>query len=385
MELSVIDGPPGTGKTTDIIRRATSGDWSGKRIAVLTYTNAAAEVVRMRAPWITSGTVYALLWPDVKAVLPKEYTKGMRRRTKRKATYTQRRVENWKDTALAKYSKDAPSKRPPTPLDIVAQQLHTWDGKSDCPFDLDQLEPVQEITYILPLAYWLSKQAPIRSDNKFDIVVIDEAQDMSALEIECALKMCADDGHVYAYGDPGQAIFSHSKGQSAGELPYVWTVADDVQELTTGYRCGADVAKAASGVLKSYYERTSENFTAEHSTSISLWQVPEINPQVFRGLVLGWSRDHVSNLFTRWNLRGTSVVPGLADASKELVVCTGHSAKGAEADEVYLLPWTSTAMKGLYEYDPERLKLLYVMMTRARQRLYLPPELYAFVQAVKIS
>ena len=66
MKLKVIDGPPGTGKTTDIINRATSGDWVGKRIAVLTYTNAAAEVVRTRAPWITSGTIYALLWGDVK-------------------------------------------------------------------------------------------------------------------------------------------------------------------------------------------------------------------------------------------------------------------------------------------------------------------------------
>ena len=299
-------------------------------------------------------------------------------------TYNERHVENWRDTALTKYAKDAPSKRPPTPLDVVAQQLHTWDGKDTCPFDLDHLEPVQEITYILPLAYWLNKGAPLSNANKFDIVVIDEAQDMSALEIECAMRMCKEEGEVYAYGDPGQAIFSHSKGLSAGELPYVWTVADEIQELTQGYRCGADVARAASGILKSYYDRTPDNFTASHATSISLWQVPEINPQVYRGLVLGWSRDHVSNLFTRWNLRGTSVVPGLADASKELVVCTGHSAKGAEADEVYLLPWTATAMKGLYEFDPERLKLLYVMATRARKRLYLPPELYAFVESVKV-
>ena len=385
MKLNVIDGPPGTGKTTDIINRTTSGDWSGKRIAVLTYTNAAAEVVKTRAPWITSGTVYALLWPDVKKILPKEYTKGMRKRTKRKASYNERRVENWRDTALTRYSKDAPSKRPPTPLDIVAQQLHTWDGKSDCPFKLDQLEPVQEITYILPLAYWLQQGAPLNESSKFDVVVIDEAQDMSALEVECALQMCKKDGEVYAYGDPGQAIFSHSKGLTPGELPYVWTRADEHVELTKGYRCGATLAKAASGILSSYYERSPDNFSADHNTSINLWQVPEINPQIYRGLVLGWSRDHVNNVFTRWNLRGTAVVPGLVDPSKELVVCTGHSAKGAQADEVYLLPWTATAMKGLYEFDPERLKLLYVMMTRAKQKLYLPPELYAFVEAVKIS
>jgi superfamily I DNA/RNA helicase len=384
--LHVVDGPPGTGKSTDIIRRATEGDWKGKRVAVLTYTNAAADVIRQRAPWITAGTVYSLLWSSVKEVLPPSYTKGMRRRTKRKAAYHDRRVENWRDNALERYTKDAPSKRPPTPLNIVAQQLHSWDATTPCEIDLEALEPVQELTFILPMAYWLSKGAPLsQASGQFDVVVIDEAQDMSALEIASALRLVAPGGEAHAYGDPGQAIFSNSKGLEAGKLPYVWEHADTKTELTTGYRCGSAVAKAASGILRSYYDRSHENFTAEHATPISLWQVPEINPQIYKGLVMGWSRNHVNNLFTRWNLRGVAIVPGLADASKELVVCTGHSAKGAEADEVYLLPWTATAMEGLYSLDPERLKLLYVMTTRARRRLHLPPELYAFVNSMKIS
>tara|TARA_R110000765_G_scaffold95513_2_gene179780 strand:- start:1288 stop:1998 length:711 start_codon:yes stop_codon:yes gene_type:complete len=236
------------------------------------------------------------------------------------------------------------------------------------------------------MAYWLHEGGLLsQASGQFDVVVIDEAQDMSALEIASALRLVAPGGEAHAYGDPGQAIFSNSKGLEPGKLPYVWEHADTKTELTTGYRCGSAVAKAASGVLRSYYDRPHENFTAEHATPISLWQVPEINPQIYKGLVMGWSRNHVNNLFTRWNLRGVAIVPGLADASKELVVCTGHSAKGAEADEVYLLPWTATAMEGLYSLDPERLKLLYVMATRARRRLHLPPELYAFVNSMKIS
>ena len=83
----------------------------------------------------------------------------------------------------------------------------------------------------------------------------------------------------------------------------------------------------------------------------------------------------VAKHFSRWDLRDRAVVPHISEADKEVVICTGHAAKGGEADDVYLLPWSQKAMARLDRLEPGALRLLYVMLTRARRRLYIPRNL----------
>jgi superfamily I DNA/RNA helicase len=105
------------------------------------------------------------------------------------------------------------------------------------------------------------------------------------------------------------------------------------------------------------------------------WDVKEVRPM--RGLALGYSRTNVHNAFQRWGLTNAGVVPNTGLADTELVLSTGHAAKGAEADDVYLLPWSRVAMDRLEQRDPETLRLLYVMLTRARRRVFVPRALRA--------
>lgn len=373
-----IDGGPGTGKSTTIIRRC-SEDWQGKRVLVITYTNAAADVLRLRAPWVTSGTVYALLWPYVSKVLPPEYKKQKGRRVA-KSGYQLRPIQNSKDIELKKYLSTAPSRQQRTPYYLIAEQLHGWSGISTCPVDFDDITPEAEVKYILPLAYWLNKGAPVPESHKYDVVVIDEAQDMSALEVTVALQMLKEGGTAYAYGDPGQAIFSEAKGLAPGELPYAWTRADEGESLGIGYRCGSGIAGPASSILREYYDLPSDLFTAPHTSQISRWDIGS-HKRPTTGMVLCLSRKNVDKVLAHWKLSNTAVVPGIVNPNDKLVVCTGHAAKGAEADEVFVSPWTPSAMKELYHGSPDVLKLLYVMMTRARKKLYLPGELLAVVES----
>ena len=367
VKLTAFDGPPGTGKTRRIVSEA--GQWEELSGAVVTYTKDAAAVVKQRAPDVTSGTVYSLTWPYVK-----EYLKGGKANTIRSnRAYTTRRIHHLFDPAHEQYQKDAPSAKPPHRLDALAQELHGWRN-GEPPFNLDNEKPEAQLKFVLPMARWLHVGAPMPEDEQYDHLMIDESQDMSWVELRAALAMVRPGGKVWAFGDPGQAIFGTAKGIKGSSLPPVWVSADEHTVLDKGYRVGDPVASAAASVLRSWYDRPASMFKASHTTQILVWDAA-VAP--LRGLVLGYSRNNVARAFRNWGLKSTGIVPKVAKADQELVLSTGHAAKGAEADDVYLLPWSREAMNRFARRDPATLRLLYVMLTRARQRIYIPRQLKA--------
>ena len=365
MRLIAIDGPPGSGKTTTIIKKSTG--W-GDDTAIVTYTNDAAAVLHKRAEWLPAGTVYSLTWPYVKP-----FVKGGIKGTGANLSYGTRKIHHLFDPALIQYETDAPSNRRVTRQDLLAVKLHAW-ASGDPPFDLNAEQAVGALKFILPVAKWVQAGCPMEDKERLNTVVIDEAQDMSWVELRAALGLLKEDGIAYAYGDPGQSIFGTSKGIIGRALPPVWICADEKRMLTKGYRVGDPVATIASRVLKSYYERPPTTFRAEHTTQILSWNNWD---RPIRGLALGYSRRAVAKAFRNWGLKQTGVVPNVACADKELCLSTGHSAKGAEADDVYILPWSRQAIKRLEQKDPETVRLLYVMLTRARRRVFLPVTLKA--------
>ena len=366
IKLTAFDGPPGTGKTRRIVHEA--GQWGDIRAAVVTYTKDAAAVVKQRAPDIVSGTVYSLSWPYVK-----EYAKTKVGIARHASSYSQRRIHHQFDPALEQYKADAPSAKPPHRLDEAARRLHGWSG-GEPPFKLTSEKAEAQLKFILPMARWLEVGAPVPKEEQFDMLMIDESQDMSWVELRAALALVKDGGEVWCFGDPGQAIFGGAKGMTGRKLPPVWECADERTVLDKGYRVGDPVASVAANVLRSWYDRPARMFRALHATDLHVWDASSA-PRA--GLVLGYSRANVAKAFKNWGLRQTGVVPKVAKADTELVLSTGHSAKGAEANDVYLLPWSRVAMERFEQKDPATLRLLYVMLTRARKRVYVPRTLKA--------
>jgi len=365
--IYAFDGPPGTGKTRTIIEKA--GKWLEGEGAVVVYTNDAAAVLQQRAPDIPSGTVYSLTWPYVKA-----YLKGAKVNSAQSSkVYGARRVHHIFDPALGQYVEDAPSNRAPTRQDELAKKLHAWAG-GDPPFNLDNEQPSGALKFLLPLARWLHVGAPMPEVDKFDSLMIDEAQDMSWVELRSAVAMVKLGGTVQAFGDPGQSVFGPAKGMLGSSMPPVWSLAAEHVVLDKGWRVGDPVASAAAKVLQSYYDRPAKTFRADHPTQLLAWDssVPPL-----RGLVMGYSRRNVAKAFRNWGLRQTGITPKVAIADTELVLSTGHAAKGAEADDVYILPWSREAMRRFEMRDPATVRLLYVMLTRARRRVFLPRGLKA--------
>ena len=366
IKLTAFDGPPGTGKTRRIVHEA--AEFTGGRVAVVTYTKDAAAIVAERSPTSTSGTIYSLSWPYVK-----EFASNKRGVAQHAPSYAQRRIHHQFDPALEQYKVDAPSAKPPHRLDDMALRLHGWDSGGS-PFNLDAQGAEGPLKFVLPLARWLHAGAPMPEDEQFDLIMIDEAQDMSWVELRAALALVRQGGEAWAFGDPGQAVFGGTKGIVGAAMPPVWVHADNLHTLDTGYRVGDPAASAAARILRAWYDRPAATFKAKHRTEICVWDAAT-PPRA--GLVLGYSRNNVAKAFTRWGLRQTGIVPKVAQADNELVLSTGHAAKGAEANDVYLLPWSREAMNRLQLRDPATLRLLYVMLTRARHRVHVPRQLKA--------
>lgn len=237
-----------------------------------------------------------------------------------------------------------------------------WDGLGSPPLDLDKLVPTGPLRYVLPVAQWLADGAPL-TEPAYKRGIIDEVQDVRALEY-AAFEACVE-GPIDSYGDPGQAIY---QGDDTG-VPYAWRRADVQKMLSGGHRVGDPVATVAAHVLSSYWDRGPAAFRAKHETELLVWDAGYAPAS---GYVLGHSRKAAADKLRDWNM---SDVPVVTNLDKPLVVTHIHSAKGAEADDIFLLPWPPKHMAALRRHEPWALRLLYVACTRARRRLHVPMSL----------
>ena len=240
--LIAIDGPPGVGKTTTIIRD--SADFP-KNSCILTYTNAAADEVKLRAPHLSAGTIYSLSWP-----FAKQFSKGATKKFQAQATWSQRHVQHLLDPALIHYEQTAPSKQAKRLEDELAVRLHAWKS-GPSPVDLSKVEAKAGLRFLLPIARWVEAGCPLYGKPSYDLMIIDEAQDMSSLEMRAALGMLSPKGIARAYGDPGQAIFARGKGLTGASLPPAWEMAGKRDILTGGWRIGEPAASLAASALRS--------------------------------------------------------------------------------------------------------------------------------------
>jgi superfamily I DNA/RNA helicase len=85
---------------------------------------------------------------------------------------------------------------------------------------------------------------------RYDLVVIDEAQDMNATQIEMAVRVAS--GRIAVVGDDRQAIFGF-RGADSGSLGRL-SAELDAEELglTTTYRCASKIVKAAQKYVPEY-------------------------------------------------------------------------------------------------------------------------------------
>ena len=277
---------------------------------------------------------------------------------------------------IVDFVESSPSRKAYSPYEEAARRVHSWDGEGSPLVDIHHIQPKQGLKHILPVARWIMAGGQCR--KPYDLVIIDEGQDMSPLEIEACLHMVASDGAAYAFLDPGQAIFGSSKWAHAG-LPPAWTIAGEQWQIQGGFRVGEPLASIAASVLKPVFDRDAAVFRKPGAVTEYLEWDGEVPA---RGLILGLSRSMVTNYaLAHGNSPTFALTAGAGSPDTEAVFSVVHAAKGFEADEVYLLDWPITWLERIARKDPAALQILYVALTRARKAVHVAPLLKTFLDS----
>lgn len=87
---------------------------------------------------------------------------------------------------------------------------------------------------------------------RFDLTVVDEAQDMTRAQLELALRATYEAGHVAVVGDDRQAIYAF-RGADSGSLDRLKSELQATEMgLTVTYRCGSKIVAMAQALVPDY-------------------------------------------------------------------------------------------------------------------------------------
>lgn len=97
----------------------------------------------------------------------------------------------------------------------------------------------------LPLALGLARPT-------YDLVIVDEAQDMNASQIELARRICRPKGRIVVVGDDRQAIYGF-RGADSGSIDRLKSELRAIElPLTVTYRCGRAIVEAAAELVPDF-------------------------------------------------------------------------------------------------------------------------------------
>jgi DNA helicase IV len=227
----------------------------------------------------------------------------------------------------------------------------------------------------------------INSSDTFVHVVVDEAQDLSAMQCRAIARRCPL-GSVTVLGDLAQATTAWAPGDWAVTLEHLGAPQTDVRPLTAGYRVPAEVIDVANrllphiavGVPEGTSVRVGQNalhFAPVESLISELRGCLETEGSV--GVIV--PDDTVAATLALVRSAGVDAATLDDDLDLRVTLVPASAAKGLEFDSVVLLE-PARIVAG----EPTRLaglRRLYVVLTRAVSRLVvlhdeaLPPELAA--------
>lgn len=105
---------------------------------------------------------------------------------------------------------------------------------------------------------------------RFDLVVIDEAQDMNRTQIDLAMGVCSKKGRICVVGDDRQAIYGF-RGADSGSIDRLKESLEAKEMgLTTTYRCGKRIVAEAKRLVPDFQDHESNGQGVVRSTNIGI-------------------------------------------------------------------------------------------------------------------
>lgn len=192
-----------------------------KRVAVITYTNAACDVIMLRVgynPLFAVSTIHSFLWE-----LIKPYQKDIKAWVKVKLEEDINELQEKQMKARTKdYSRDIAKKQARlTALDSISRFSYNPNGENVGRDSLDHSEVISMGSSFIHEKETMQKVMV----SKFPILFIDESQDTKK-ELVDALweveKVQTDDFIIGMFGDTMQKIYMDGKEKLAEDIPVTW-------------------------------------------------------------------------------------------------------------------------------------------------------------------
>ncbi|WPD20953.1 MAG: UvrD-helicase domain-containing protein [Candidatus Electrothrix scaldis] len=254
----IVQAGPGTGKTHTLVQRVL-GLLAGKqdRCTVITFTNKAAEELRQRLAAVREGAEQAvrvdtfhgfcLHWlrrhnPALQLAGPEMRAWVFRRQYPQFSERERRQLRQEAGLFLAEQAVLPEPGDCPLPLQAYFQYLREHNL-----LDLDEIVPA--CTALLHTDAGFTEELRQATAH----LLVDEFQDLNAAQYEL-VRLLADTATVFAIGDPDQAIYGFRGSRPAWFHRFIAEQEPEFHQLTTNYRSGANILRAAVAVIAGNHE-----------------------------------------------------------------------------------------------------------------------------------
>lgn len=208
---------------------------------------------------------------------------------------------------------------------------------------------------------------------KLDLLLVDEAQDLGYVQWLIADRLAMKADQVVYAGDDDQAIYEWSGADVERFIQLAESEKTDTQVLKYTFRFGTDVFLEGRKIITRCKHRVSKSWRPNDNEStvsreVGLDFIEQTDGEI---LILARNGYQLEEVISYLGETHTAASWGLVSNKKSkarIRVGTIHSAKGAEAETVVLLTDVSRTTYENIDSDAE-LRVWYVAVTRARRHL----------------